>query len=79
MANPEWIDQLHTTELGKGRIKRNLRLGDVDVVAWCKRIVRSADENAITREGKNWYVDYGGIVLTINANSHTIITAHKGR
>lgn len=32
----EHIDQLHTTEMGAGRIKRNLQLETEDVVRWCK-------------------------------------------
>ena len=28
------LDKLHTTELGAGRIKRNLNLDTNDVVAW---------------------------------------------
>ena len=32
----ENIDRLHTTELGAGHIKRNLRLETDDVVQWCR-------------------------------------------
>ncbi|GHT23402.1 transposase [Bacteroidia bacterium] len=70
-------DKLHTTELGKERIKRNLCLDVEDVVAWCRQEVRNADENSMIRKGKNWYVYGDGYVLTVNAHSHTIITAHK--
>ncbi|WP_431188872.1 DUF3781 domain-containing protein [Furfurilactobacillus milii] len=30
------------------------------------------------RIGKNWYIRLNEVVLTINAHSYTIITAHKG-
>ncbi len=30
-----------------------------------------------TRKGKNWYVDADNCVITVNAYSFTIITAHK--
>lgn len=70
------IDKLHTTELGVMRIKRNLCLGDVDVVTWCKTKVLSQDAT-ITRQGKNWYVENGDCIITINAHSYTIITAHQ--
>ena len=30
------IDKIHTTELGVERIKRNLKLGTIDVVEYCK-------------------------------------------
>lgn len=72
----ENIEKIHTTEMGVDRIRKNLGLGDVDVVAWCK--TKILDKNAfITREGKNWYVRIEGSVITVNASSYTIITAHK--
>jgi ribosomal protein S18 acetylase RimI-like enzyme len=70
-------DKLHTTEMGVERIKGNLGLNCGDVAAWCKQAVLDAGEGNITRKGKNWYIDCGGFTLTINAHSHTIITAHK--
>ena len=30
----------------------------------------------ITRKGKNWYCELKNIIITINAYSYTIITAH---
>jgi hypothetical protein len=74
--NVDWIEQLHTTEMGVQRIKRNLGLDTDDVVSWCKDAVRVADSNSIIRDGKNWYVYGADFVLTINASSYTIITAH---
>jgi hypothetical protein len=68
---------LHTTELGEARIRRNLALTADDVVDWCKRVVLAAKGDAVTRKGKNWYVRGDGFIITINAYSHTIITAHK--
>jgi hypothetical protein len=68
------LDKLHTTELGTERIKNNLSLDTADVIAWCKRKIERA--NNIIRKGKNWYVYADNIVLTINAYSFTIITAH---
>jgi hypothetical protein len=73
----ENIDRIHTTDMGMDRIKRNLSLKDVDVVEWCKEKILDKDAE-ITRQGKNWYVKISGIIITINANSYTIITAHKG-
>ena len=69
------IDKLHTTQLGAERTKRNLKLAVDDVVLWCKEAVESAD--IIIGQGKNWYVYRRGAVITINAHSYTIITAHK--
>ena len=68
-------DKLHVTQMGAGRIKRNLNLQTEDIVLWCKEILARAD--IIIGQGKNWYVYWGGIVITINAHSNTIITAHK--
>lgn len=70
------LDKLHTTELGVARIKKNLDLNTDAVVEWCRDKVNS-DYAVITREGKNWYVTVDGCILTINAYSYTIITAHK--
>ena len=74
----ENIEKLHTTPMGVERIRRNLELGgDVkDVVAFCRRKILD-DKVAITRQGKNWYVKIDGCIITVNAYSFTIITAHK--
>lgn len=74
------LDKIHTTEMGVGRIKKNLALECEDVVEWCKNQIRSAGmkcEEAVSRRGKNWYVDIGDGIITVNAYSYTIITAHK--
>ena len=71
------IEKLHTTAMGEERIRRNLGLKTDDIVAWCRQVVRDADAGAITRKGKNRYVSRDDFTLTINAHSHTIITAHK--
>lgn len=69
------INKLHTTELGAERIKRNLGVDVSAVVNWCRqRILTAAD---ITRRGKNWYVHSDNCIITVNAHSYTIITAHK--
>lgn len=70
------IDKLHTTELGIIRIKRNLALDTSDVVAWCKTKIELSDAT-ITRKGKNWYISVEGCIITVNAYSYTIITAHR--
>lgn len=70
------LDKLHTTELGVIRIKRNLLLDKEDVVAWCKDKI-SSTHAIIIRRGKNVYVNVDDIVITVNAHSYTIITAHR--
>ena len=70
------LEKIHTTELGVERIKRNLSLDTEDVVSWCKEKIASKEAD-ITRKGKNWYVTVSDCVITVNAYSYTIITAHK--
>ena len=72
------IDKLHTTELGEIRLKRNLSLECDDTFKWCRSMILSP-EAVIERKGKNWYVTVNGVVITVNAYSYTIITAHKLR
>ena len=67
--------KIYTTELGLIRVEKNLSLTVDDVVSWCKETTEVADK--IIKKGKNWYVYKDYIVITINASSYTIITAHK--
>ena len=71
------IRKIHTTELGIIRIRRNLNLETNDIVNWCRKKIMNAE--SILKKGKNWYVFYENIILTINANSYTIITAHLNK
>lgn len=70
------INKVHTTELGIVRIKKNLSLDTDDVVEWCKSKIME-DDAIIERKGKNWYVTVENSVITVNAYSFTIITAHR--
>ena len=74
----ENIEKLHTTPMGVERIRRNLELGgDVkDFVAFCRQKILNPTA-FITRQGKNWYIKIDGFIITVNAYSYTIITAHK--
>ena len=70
------LDKVHTTEMGVDRIKRNIEVDVEDIVGYC--ISKIKQENAvIERKGKNYYVNVDGIIITVNASSYTIITAHK--
>jgi hypothetical protein len=69
------LDKIHTTESGKERIRRNLGLDTDNVVDWCVQKIQAS--NDIFRKGKNWYVATDNCVITVNAHSYTIITAHK--
>lgn len=69
------IAKVHTTKMGEERIKRNLSLTNIDVVEYCKQKI--LDQNSkIYRQGKNWYSENENEIITINAHSYTIITAH---
>ena len=70
------LDKLHTTDLGILRIRKNLSLDAEDVVSWCKDKI-TAENADITRKGKNWYIAVDGCMITVNAYSYTIITAHR--
>lgn len=70
------LERLHTTPMGIERIRRNLSLSESDVAAWCRD--RISDSRAmISRHGKNWYVKLDDCIITVNAYSYTIITAHR--
>lgn len=69
------INKIHTTEMGIGRISRNLDITG-DVVEYCKNKILN-DESVVERKGKNYYVHVDDCVITVNASSYTIITAHK--
>lgn len=71
----ENVDKIHTTEMGVGRIQRNLGISE-EPVGYC--ISKLKQENAsVVKEGKNYYVEVDGCRITINSSSFTIITAHK--
>ena len=70
------LDKLHTTDLGRERIKKNLSLEVNDVVKWCKEEIQKSNAY-ITRMGKNWYITVDSFKITVNAYSFTIITTHK--
>ena len=68
--------KIHITEMGIERIKRNLDLNTQDIVEWCKNKILDK-RSSIIRKGKNWYISIEDIMITVNAYSYTIITAHK--
>ena len=71
----ENIDKIHTTEMGVGRIQRNLGIDD-EPVGYCISKLKKED-SVVTKEGKNYYVEVDDYIITINSSSFTIITAHK--
>ena len=69
------INKIHTTEMGVGRISRKLDITGDDV-EYCKNKILK-DESVVERKGKNYYVHVDDCIITVNASSYTIITAHK--
>lgn len=70
------MDKIHTTQMGIGRIKRNLKLENTDAVEYCKNLI--SDKNcSIYKQGKNWYCEIENVKITVHSYSYTIITAHR--
>lgn len=69
------MDKIHTTEMGVGRISKNLGITG-DVVEYCKNKILK-EESIVEHKGKNYYVTIDDCIITVNASSYTIITAHK--
>lgn len=72
----ENINNVHTTKMGVERIKKNLKLENVNIVKYCKNKILNKNCN-ISKNGKNFYCIVDNIIITINYNSYNIITAHK--
>lgn len=68
------ISRLHTTPLGEERIRKNLKIGSVDVVEYCRQII-TGKNCKIYKSGKNWYCEASDVRITVNSYSYTIITA----
>ena len=47
----ENINRLHITDKGTDRIRKNLELGNIDVVAWCRKKILDAN-SVIEKRGK---------------------------
>lgn len=67
-------EKLHTTPMGEMRLRRNLNLTDAtDVIDFCRKQLQNSE---ISKRGKNFYVKTKHCIITINASSNTVITAH---
>ena len=71
----ENVDKIHTTEMGVGRIQKNLGINE-EPVGYCISKLKQVN-STVVKEGKNYYVEVDGCRITINSSSFTIITAHK--
>ena len=70
------VNELHSTDMGHIKKKKNLNLNVDNVVEYCKSLILKPDAK-IERRGKNWYISVDGVIITVNAFTFTIITAHK--
>ena len=70
------LDKIHTTEMGIGRIKKNIGVEINEVVEFCKQKILSKDCN-IYKKGKNYYCEVDNIRITVNSYSYAIITVHR--
>ena len=70
------IDKIHTTKMGIDMIKKHLKLDTDNVVIYCKNVIID-NKTDIVRKSKNYYISNYKCIITVNAYSYTIITAHK--
>ena len=70
------IAKLHTTAKGVLRIARNLSIAEESSLSYCIAVIND-ERTDVVRRGKNLYYAGGDIVVTVNASSLTIITAHR--
>lgn len=69
------IDKIHTTELGKKRISKNLNIKENQSIKYCIDIIKNKN-TIIYKQGKNYYCENNNIRITINSYNYSIITAH---
>ena len=69
------IDKIHSTKLGIERISKNLNIDKKQSIEYCLDIIKNK-KTEIYIKGKNWYCEYGKIIITVNSKTYTIITAH---
>lgn len=76
ILNKKFITELHTTKGGEEKIYNNIGVTFNNLIQ--QMLIASEKEEIHTKtKGKNIYIEFNSIVVTINANSKTIITAHK--
>ena len=69
------IDKIHTTELGKKRISKNLNIKENQSIKYCIDIIKNKN-TIIYKQEKNYYCENNNIRITINSYNYSIITAH---
>jgi len=77
----EILKNLCYTELVYGRInkKLNIDFSKKEIEEFILKILKGADDNSITKIGKNYYITdlKNNIKITINSNTFRIITVDK--
>ena len=73
-------NQFRNTPLGFLRIKKNLRIThftDIETEKYLRKIILATPLETVETKGKNHYCKCSGFnaILTVNANTFTIITA----
>ena len=69
------IDKVWISDEVKERVSKNLGIDYVDELEYCKKKI--IDPNSeISKFGLNYYCRNGNIVITINASTYRIVTAH---
>ena len=70
------IDKIHTTTLGKERIRKNLKLDVNNIIDYIKNKILD-NKSVVYKKGKNYYVEIDNLIITINSYNYSVITAHK--
>lgn len=70
------LDQLHHAVTSSVTNDKFLFMRTAPSSVVCRTKI-SSDNAVITRKGKNWYAAVEDCIITVNAYSYTLITAHK--
>lgn len=70
------LDKLSSTKLGLQRVRKNISLESEEVIQFCKEKIEK-EVAKIEKVGKNYYIKIDSVEITVNANTFTIIAAHK--
>ena len=72
------LHRIHTTDLGRMRLSKNLDVDTKNVLDYCLKLVLN-DNSIQYKRGKNWYIEWKDVQMVIHSTSYTIITAHRGK
>ena len=69
------LDEIHTTDLGYRRIAKATDMPGNIFIDYIKDIVKKS-ETKITKIGKNYYLYFKNLKVTINSYNYCVITVH---